>query len=109
MPRASEIARTQFSHLTTHKDSIKSDDHNQPFPQNRHAKQRTSPLPNSSTFQQGSEPSSIRHTGFNLSAKGQDKPETASDFAVPDIKPHYKHQSHMNTTFNTQLFSLRNQ
>jgi hypothetical protein len=28
---------------------------------------------------------------------------------VPDIKPHYKHQSHMNTTFNTQLFSLRNQ
>ena len=28
---------------------------------------------------------------------------------MPDIKPHYKHQSHMNTTFNTQLFSLRNQ
>lgn len=46
----------------------------------------------------GSEPSSVRHTGF-----GKDKPETASDFAVPDIKPSYK--QHMNTTFNTQLFS----
>lgn len=110
MPRANEIVRTQFSNLTNHKDSIKSDDHPTAFGAARHVKQRTSPLPNSSAFQQNSEPSSIRHTGFNLSNKGQDKPETASDFAVPDIKPSYKHQTnaHMNTTFNTQLFSLRN-
>lgn len=56
---------------------------------------------------QQSETSSIRHTGFS----NKDKPETASDFAVPDIKPHYKQHSHMNTTFNnnnTQLFSMRN-
>ena len=51
---------------------------------------------------QGSEPGSVRHTGF-----GKDKPETASDFAVPDIKPSFKQQ--MNTTFNTQLFSVRQQ
>jgi len=43
----------------------------------------------------------VRNTGF-----GKEKPETASDFAVPDIKPSYKQQ--MNTTFNnTQLFTVR--
>jgi hypothetical protein len=76
MPRATEIVRTQFSNLTNHKDSIKSDDHPTAFGAARqHVKQRTSPLggggplPNSNTFQQNSEPNSIRHTGFNLSNK----------------------------------------
>ena len=43
-------------------------------------------------YQQSNDNNSIRQNGFNVSSKTCDKPETASDFAVPDIKPSYRHQ-----------------
>lgn len=82
--------RSQFSHLATHKDSIVSEHPVTQFGRTGF-KNRTSPLPN--TYDQ---------TSPRIFPK-QDKPETASDFAVPDIKPKYKQSN-----FNTSLFQVRN-
>jgi hypothetical protein len=49
--RQSDDARTHFSHLANHKDSIKSDDHPTAFGISRHTiKQRTSPLPQNTLY-----------------------------------------------------------
>lgn len=84
--RQSDDARTHFSHLATHKDSIKSDDHPTAFGISRHTiKQRTSPLPQN-TLYHFSDHNTIKQTPTAGKQNAFDKPETASDFAVPEIK-----------------------
>lgn len=78
MGRQSDDVRTHFSHLANHKDSIKSDDHPTAFGISRHTiKQRTSPLPQNTLY---------HFSDHNTIKQTPNKPETASDFAVPEIK-----------------------
>lgn len=80
VPRQSDDALAQFSYLAAHKDSVKSDEHPAAFGSRHAGKQRTSPLPHHALY-----PFSD-HATIKQTPPGGAKPETASDFAVPDIK-----------------------